>query len=124
MDTARLFLIQQSLCFASSRSISKPIICPRDSGPRRLLSQVRRVEVVLEADEVLLDAPRRDEAVEDRHAPGLVVCAARARTTERLLPNNGTRALLVVVDVAGRVAQSVGSLEQSLAVLRESILRI
>lgn len=80
------------------------------------LLQVGRVQVVLEPDEVLLDTPCRYKAVEDGHAAGLVVCATGTRATEWLLSDNSTRALLVVVDVAGGVAQPVRRLQQSLAV--------
>ena len=86
-----------------------------------LLHEVGRVQVVLEPYEVLLDAARRHEAVEDRDRARLVVGATRARTSEWLLADNGARALLVVVDVAGRVAQTVGRLEQRLAFRGETV---
>ncbi len=78
--------------------------------------EVRRVRKVLEPDEVLLDAPRGHEAVEDRDAARLVVRAAPSRTAERLLADNRARALLVVVHVAGRVAQAVRRVHERLAV--------
>ena len=80
------------------------------------LHEVRGVEVVLEPDEVLLDAARGHEAVEDRDGARLVVRAAAPRTAERLLPDDGARALFVVVDVPGRVAQSVRRLHECVAV--------
>ena len=84
------------------------------------LLQVGRVGIVLEPDEVLLDAARRDEAVEDGHAAGLVVRAARACATERLLANDGTSALFIIVDVPGGVAQLVSRRKERLAVRREA----
>ena len=84
------------------------------------LHEVGRVQVVLEPYEVLLDAARRHEAVEDRDGARLVVGAARARTSEWLLTDNGARALLVVVDVPGRVAQSVRRLHECVAVRGET----
>ena len=80
------------------------------------LHEVRRIEVVLEADKVLLDATRRHEAVEDGHASGFVVGATSTRTAERLLTDDGTCAFFVVVHVTSSVAKLVGRLEESLAV--------
>jgi len=68
------------------------------------LDEIRGIGEIFQTDEILLDAPRRYEAVEDRHAPGLVIGSTRARTAKRLLSDNGSCALLVVVDVAGGVA--------------------
>ena len=84
------------------------------------LRKIRRIEVVLKPDKVLLDAARGDEAVEDRDAARLVVRAARARTAERLLANDRARALFVVVDVARRVPQAVRRVQERLAVRREA----
>ena len=81
------------------------------------LYEVRGIEVVLEADKVLLDTPRRHKAVKDCHAASLVVRSTGARPAEGLLPDNRTCAFLVVVHIACRVTQTVSSLEQSLAVL-------
>ena len=77
--------------------------------------------MVLEPYEVLLDAARRHEPVEDRDRARLVVGAARARTSEWLLADNRARALLVVVDVTSRVAQTVSRLEQRLAFRGETV---
>ncbi len=83
--------------------------------------EVRRVDIVLETDEVFLDAPGGDEAVEDRDASRLVVRPACARTTEWLLTDDSTSALLVVVDVARGVAQTVRRMQESLAVRGKAV---
>lgn len=83
-------------------------------------SKVRWVREVLEPDEVLLDAPRGHEAIEDRDAARLVVRAAAPRATERLLADDRARALLVVVHVAGGVTQAVRRVYEGLAVRRET----
>ena len=119
MDTAVLIFTTPLFSFAS------PLLCALKARYDPccldvLLHEVGRVQVVLEPYEVLLDAARRHEAVEDRDRARLVVGAARARTTERLLADNGARALLVVVDVARSVAQTVGRLEQRLALRGET----
>lgn len=87
-----------------------------------ILYKIGRIEVILQRHEVFLDTPRRHKAIEDRHASCLVVCAACSSTAERLLPDDGAGALLIVVHVAGGVAQLVGSKEQCLALLRESVI--
>lgn len=84
------------------------------------LLQVRRVQIVFQTDEVLLDTPRGDEAVENRHTARFVVRTTRTSTAEWLLPDDGARALFVVVHVAGGVAQPVRCLQECLAVLREA----
>lgn len=89
-------------------------------SPAARLSKVGRVREVLEPDKVLLDAARGHEAVEDRDAARLVVCAAAPRATERLLADDRARALLVVVHVAGGVTQAVRRVYEGLAVRRET----
>ena len=84
------------------------------------LHQVRRVGEVLQADEIFLDRARGDEAVEDGDAARLVVRATRASAAEGLLADDSACALLVVVHVAGRVAQLVGRLQENLALTREA----
>lgn len=79
------------------------------------LDQVRRIPKVLQRQEVLLDTPRADEPVENRDTPRLIVRPARTRTTERLLADDGTRTLFVVVDVASCVAELVGGEEEGFA---------
>ena len=78
--------------------------------------QVRWVAEILKGDKVLLDAPCAHEPVENADAACLVVRAARARTAEGLLPDDGTRALLVVVHVAGGVAELVRGEDERSAV--------
>ena len=84
------------------------------------LNQVRGVDVVFQSDKVLLDTPGRNEAVEESHASSLVVGATCASTAERLLTYNGTGTFLVIVYVAGRVAELVGSVDESLAIRVEA----
>ena len=84
------------------------------------LLQVGRVDVVFNPDKVLLDAPRRDEAVEDGHAACLVVRTTRTRTAKWLLADDRASALFVVVDVAGCVSQLVRRLQKSLALRCEA----
>ena len=76
--------------------------------------------MALEPDKVLLYAARRHEAVEDRDGARLVIRAAAPRPAERLLPDDGARALFVVVDVPGRIAQSVRRLHECVAVRGET----
>jgi hypothetical protein len=75
---------------------------------------------ILQSHKVLLYAPGAHKPVEDRNASGLIVRSTRACTTKRLLANDGTRALLVVVHVTSRVAETVGSCQKRLAVASEA----
>ena len=84
------------------------------------LNQVRGVDVVFQSDKVLLDTPGRNEAVEESHASSLVVGTTCASTAEGLLTHNGTGTFLVIVYVSGRVAELVGSVDESLAVRSEA----
>ena len=84
------------------------------------LNQVRGVDVVLQSDKVLLDTPGRNEAVKESHASSLVVGTTCASTTERLLTHNGTGTFLVIVYISGRVAELVGSVDESLTVRGEA----
>ncbi len=81
------------------------------------LRQVGWIQVILQVHKVLLDAPRRHEAVEDRHASGLVVRSARTGTTKRLLTDDSTSALLIVVHIARSVTELVRSEQKGFAVL-------
>ena len=107
-------------------SFASPLLCAlKPDTPHVvltvLLHKVGRVQVVLEPYEVFLDAARGHEAVEDRDATGLIVRAARACTAEWLLTDDRSCALLVVVDVACRVAEAVSGLQKHLAVRRETV---
>ena len=84
------------------------------------LNQVRGVDVVFQSDKVLLDTPGRNEAVEESHTSSLVVGTTCASTTERLLTHNGTGTFLVIVHISGRVAELVGSVDESLAIRGEA----
>lgn len=90
--------------------------CPHPGPyPNSTLDQVRRIPKVLQRQEILLNTPRTDEPIENRDTPRLIVRPARTRTTERLLSDDGTRALFVVVDVASCVAKLVGGEEKGFA---------
>ena len=119
MDTAVLIFTTPLFSFAS------PLLCALKARYDLcyldvLLHEVGRVQVVLEPYEVFLDAARRDEAVEYGHAARFVVRTARARTAEGLLADYGAGALFVVVDVSGRVTESVRRNEECVTVRRES----
>lgn len=86
-----------------------------DPYPDVILDQVRRIPKVLQRQEVLLDTPRTNEPIENRDTARFIVRPARTRTTERLLTDDGTRTLFVVVDVAGCVAELVGGEEKGFA---------
>lgn len=62
---------------------------------------------LFQSDKVLLDTSSTDEAVEDADAACFIVRSTRARTSEWLLSNDSTCALLVVVHVSGSIAQLV-----------------
>lgn len=83
-------------------------------------NQVRGIREVGDRYEVLLDAPRAHEPVEDAHATSLVVCAAGTRASEGLLPDDGTRAFLVVVHISGGVAEAFGGRDECTPVAREA----
>lgn len=69
--------------------------------------------------ELLLDAAGADEAGQKVQAAGLVVGARGAGAAERLLADDGSRALAVDVKVAGAVAQGVLGVDDGVAVRRE-----
>lgn len=71
------------------------------------LRQITGVGEVFEPHEVLLDTASADEPVENADASSLVICPTRPCATERLLPDDGSRALLIVVYVACCIAQLV-----------------
>lgn len=83
-------------------------------------NQVRRVVKIFKVYEVLLDAPRADEAVEDADASRLVVRSASTGTTEGLLADHGACAFFIVVHVAGCVAEPVGGSQEGLALAGEA----
>ena len=84
-------------------------------GPGNL-HQVTRVPVFLQPNETLLDTPRGYKPVEDADASSLVVRAATPGTSERLLTNDGSRTLIVVVHVSGSVAETIGGVDEHLSV--------
>src|SRR2546421_8085202 len=65
------------------------------------------VAIVLGRYERLLDRARADPADQVPHRARLVVRAGRACAAERLLADDGSRRLVVDVEVAGRVAEAV-----------------
>lgn len=87
------------------------------------LNQIRRIPNLLQANEVLLDAPRVNKPVEDTNTSSFIVGTARTSSSERLLANNCTRAFFVVVDITGRVAQCVGGSNEGATGGRESVIK-
>ena len=84
------------------------------------LQQVARVAIFLQPNETLLDTPRRYEPVEDADTPSLIVRATTPGTSERLLANNSSRTLFVVIHISGSVAEPIGGLDEHLSVRREA----
>jgi len=80
------------------------------------LHQVARVPIFLQPNETLLDTPCGYEPVEDADTSGLVVRTAAPGTSERLLTDNSSRALIVIVHVSSSVAETVGGLDEHLSV--------
>lgn len=80
------------------------------------LNKVRWVLELLQPNKVLLNASGRHKAIEDANAPCFIVCAACTCTAERLLSNNSTCALLVVVYITSRITQLVRGGEERLSV--------
>src|SRR5690606_25248869 len=76
------------------------------AGAPRLLLHVR-VAVVGRRRERLLDRPGADPAEQVVVEAGLVVRAARTGAAERLLRDDGAGRLVVDVEVAGRLSESV-----------------
>ena len=102
-----------------SSTLQHPVLSDTQLIPS-ISSQVGWVREVLERQEVLLDTPRADEAVEDRDRARLVVRARTPRATEWLLANNGARALVVEIDVTRCVAQTRCGRRKDVPVLREA----
>jgi hypothetical protein len=86
-----------------------------------LVLRVARVCPALQAHKVLLDTPSAHEAVEERDGARLVVRPRRARAAERLLSDDRTRALLVVVHVPRGVAERRRRVHERSAVGREAV---
>jgi hypothetical protein len=84
-------------------------------------NQIRRIPHLLQPHKILLDTPRTHKPIKDTHTPRLVVRPTPARPAEGLLPHHGARALVVVVYVAGGVAEAVGSGEEGLTVCSEAV---
>ena len=111
-------LIYMMLCLSFEvHGQSRP---KRAKKHQKILQDVGRVVEIFQANEVLLDTPRTDEAIEDVDASSLIIGSTSTSTTERLLANNSTSALLVVVHIACGVPELVSCGDQRLAVLREA----
>lgn len=89
-------------------------------GPSCDLHQVARIPVFLQPDETLLDAPRGYKPVEDADTSSLIIRTAAPGASERLLADNSSGTLLVVVHVPGSVAEPVGGLDKYLSVRGEA----
>ena len=89
----------------------------RVHGAQELKSnKVGGILEVIQANEVLFDAPCTNEPIENADTTSLVVRTTSTSTSERLLADNGTCAFLVVVHVSGGVAQAVGCCDECLAI--------
>src|SRR5438046_2088424 len=78
-----------------------------------------RIRVIRRRAECLLDRARADPAYEVEFRTGLVVRAARARATERLLSDYGTGRLVVDVEVSRGVAQRERRFANGASIVRE-----
>lgn len=80
------------------------------------LLEVGGVDVGGRVDGGLLDGAGRNESVEDGDGTSLVVGTRSTSTTEGLLTDDGTSALVVVVHHARSVAEQVAGLDKSVSV--------
>ncbi len=64
----------------------------------------------------ILDTPRTNKPRKDVKTSSFLVRPTRAGSSERLLANNSNSALVIVVDVARRVAKAGGRIQKSVAV--------
>lgn len=83
------------------------------------LLEVAGVDVGGRVDGGLLDSTGRNESVEDGDGTGLVVGTRGTSTTEGLLANDGTSALVVKVHHTRSVAEQVAGTDESVSVSRE-----
>ena len=95
------------MCSYNSFNIPEPI---------KLSNQIRRIMHVLQPHKVLLDTPRAYKPIKNTNTPSLIVRPAPACSAERLLSHDSARAFLVVVDVAGTIAEEVGGSEEGLPI--------
>jgi len=64
----------------------------------------------------ILDTPRTNKPRKDVKTSSFIVRPTRAGTSEWLLANNSASALVVVVDIARRVAKARGRVQESVTV--------
>jgi hypothetical protein len=85
------------------------------------LHQIRGIrKPIFERHKRILDAPRTDKPGIDVKTPSLIIRPARTRASERLLADHGACALVVVVDVAGGMAEAGRRVQEGVAVRREA----
>ena len=81
------------------------------------LCQIRWVlKPILEMHKRILDTPRTNKPRKDVKTSSFIVRPTRAGTSEWLLANNSASALVVVVDIARRVAKARGRVQESVTV--------
>jgi len=64
----------------------------------------------------ILDTPRTNKPRKDVKTSSLIVRPTRSGASERLLANNGTGALIIVIDVARSMAKAGGCVQESVTV--------
>ena len=81
---------------------------------------IARVLVTSDINKGLLDAPRRYEAIKDTDRPGFIVRAACSSTAEWLLANDSARTLVIVVNISGGIAKTIGGVHERTTIRCES----
>ena len=71
----------------------------------RFSNLIARILHLPTAHKILFDTPHAHKPTQQVRRPGFIIRPARPRATERLLPNHGTGALAVDVEIASAVAQ-------------------
>jgi len=82
--------------------------------------QVGRIPKALKPNKRLLNAPCRHKAGEERDTTRLVVRPAGTTASKRLLSDNRTRALFVVVYIPCSVSERICSFDERGAILRKA----
>ena len=81
------------------------------------LCQIRWVlKPILEMHKGVLDTARTNKPRKDVKTSSLIVRPTRTSTSERLLANNSTSALVIVVNIARSVAKAGGCVQESVTV--------
>ena len=75
---------------------------------------------IFQSNKVLLNAPWRDESIEEVDTASLIVRPTATGTSEWLLTDSGTCTLLVVIHVPCGVAQLISCSDERLTIGRKS----